>query len=181
MPKEDNMPEVPEDAEYREIRMRLLQEQQEKRKKEELAQKERDQQWLQEIIAKAEREDKERKEREEQQLLQKKQLQKEREKRQEEWRFQQEKEQKEREEKWAQEILSHNNEWGSATCQMVLDRKIKLGMTVEMVTLALGTPTTVDEKIITEKDKSFRWIYGIPRQGATYLWFKNGQVTKIKQ
>lgn len=191
------MPKVPTDAE---IRMRLEGGWQQRLEREKLERKERDQRWLQEITMKAEKDDKERMKREEERLLQQKKKLKGREKRQ-----------REIEEKRVQETLSHAGEWGDEMCQWVvehkiepnrettieimsklpqwgkdickplLEQKINIGMTVEMVTLALGVPTIVDEKVVTAKGEKFRWVYGIPRQGAIYIWFKNGTVTKIKQ
>jgi hypothetical protein len=80
-----------------------------------------------------------------------------------------------------QEILSYSGEWGDDTCQKVVEKKISLGMTSEMVKLAVGEPTSIDNKVITERDENFRWVYGTPRYGATYVWFRDGKVTKIKQ
>lgn len=78
-------------------------------------------------------------------------------------------------------IMNKYQEWGKETCQKILQSKFSIGDTDEMVSLALGKPSSIDEQTITEKDVKFRWIYGTPRQGATYIWFKNGKVTKIKQ
>jgi len=54
------------------------------------------------------------------------------------------------------------------------------GCTDEMVSYSLGKPTTIDNREVTAKCVKFRWIYGVPRQGASYIWFKDGKVTKIK-
>ena len=78
-------------------------------------------------------------------------------------------------------IMNKIQEWGQETCQLLLERRITIGMTVEMVLLAVGSPTNIDNKIVTTKDEKYRYVYGIPRQGATYIWFKNGKVTKFKQ
>lgn len=78
-------------------------------------------------------------------------------------------------------IMSKFQPWGPETCQKLLQKTIAIGHTDEMVRLALGNPTSMDDHTITEKDEKIRWIYGVPRQGAVYIWFKNGKVTKIKQ
>lgn len=79
------------------------------------------------------------------------------------------------------EILNNLQDWGKETCQDLLKRRISIGMTSEMVALAVGDPTSIDDRVVSEKEEKYRWIYGTPRQGATYIWFKNGIVTKIKQ
>jgi hypothetical protein len=71
--------------------------------------------------------------------------------------------------------------WGKDTCQRLLLKRIAIGGVAIMVILAFGRPTSIDEKVATAKDSKYRWIYGTPRQGATYVWFKNDRVTKIKQ
>lgn len=118
---------------------------------------------------------------------------------------------KEAEEKRVEEILTHRTEWGEEmcqwliekginitqervvgimkqidtfrveTCRNLIERKILLGMTDEMVRLSLGEPTSIDNKEVYAQGEKFRWIYGIPRMGATYISFKDGIVTNIKQ
>lgn len=78
-------------------------------------------------------------------------------------------------------IMSKFQEWGENTCMELLNKRIAIDMTVEMITLSLGEPNNIDNKEVTAKDEKYRYIYGVPRQGATYVWFKNGRVTKIKQ
>lgn len=79
------------------------------------------------------------------------------------------------------EIMNKYQEWGQELCQRLLLKRIGIRDTREMVRLALGAPTRVDEQLITEKGGRFRWIYGKPKQRPTYIWFKNGYVTRIKQ
>ena len=79
------------------------------------------------------------------------------------------------------EIMSNFRDWGQDTCQKLIRRSIDIDMTVEMVKLAIGKPYEIDNKVKTAKDEKYRFIYGIPRQGATYIWFKNDKVVKIKQ
>lgn len=77
-------------------------------------------------------------------------------------------------------IMNKLQEWGQETTQYLLMQRIGIDMTVEMVTLSLGKPSDIDNRVVTTKDEKFRYIYGIPRKGAAYIWFKNGKVTKIK-
>ena len=77
-------------------------------------------------------------------------------------------------------IMQQIDEWGIEMCQNLIQRRIGLGMTDKMVRLSLGEPTNVDNREINDKTEKFRWIYGIPRKGAAYIWFKDGVVTKIK-
>lgn len=72
-------------------------------------------------------------------------------------------------------------EWGEETVIELINHKIGIGFTNEMVRLTLGEPTSVDMQEITEKHEKYRWIYGIQRQGAVYIWFKDHKITKIKQ
>lgn len=78
-------------------------------------------------------------------------------------------------------IMSHLDEWGEETCLNLLRNQLGVGMTSEMVRLSLGKPTTVDNKDVTETVKKYRWIYGVPRHGAAYIWFQDDRVTRIKQ
>jgi hypothetical protein len=79
------------------------------------------------------------------------------------------------------EIMNRYQDWGNELCQRLLRKRIGIRDTREMVKLALGAPTRVDEQLITERGGRFRWVYGKPKQRPTYIWFKNGYVTKIKQ
>lgn len=78
-------------------------------------------------------------------------------------------------------VMAHQSEWGDVTCQTILERDIDLGMTEEMVRLAWGEPTTTEMKEVTVKGSKTRWIYGVPRKGARYIWFTNGEVSRIRQ
>ena len=77
-------------------------------------------------------------------------------------------------------IMEQIGDWGIETCQDLIQKKIGLGMTDKMVRLSLGEPTDIDNREISEKGEKFRWIYGIPRRGAAYIWFKDGVVIKIR-
>ena len=78
-------------------------------------------------------------------------------------------------------ILNHVERWGTNTVKALINKQITVGFTDNMVRLGLGKPTSIDNEEITEKWHKCRYIYGVPRQGATYIWFKDGKVTKIKQ
>lgn len=77
-------------------------------------------------------------------------------------------------------IWQHESEWGADICRMVDARKLDTGMTQEMVRLAWGYPTTVDEQEKTARSSRERWVYGQPRRGANYVWFVNGRISKVK-
>lgn len=78
-------------------------------------------------------------------------------------------------------ILSHLNEWGEDICNTLIAKKIRPEMTEEMVLLSWGRPGKIENKEITAKYTKTRWIYGTPRKDASYVWFKNGEIWKIKQ
>lgn len=77
-------------------------------------------------------------------------------------------------------IRTREGEWGKDVCESLIARQIQLEMTQEMVQLAWGRPSSIDEKEVTQKNTKERWIYGQPRRGANYVWFTNGKVSKIK-
>jgi hypothetical protein len=78
------------------------------------------------------------------------------------------------------EIMNNFATLGQDTCQRLLQKIIAIGDSSTAVMLALGEPTSVDEQLVTEKEIRSRWVYGVPRKGAKYVWFKNGKVIKIK-
>ncbi len=78
-------------------------------------------------------------------------------------------------------IMNHHRDWGQDNCQRLLQQRIEPGMTDQMILAAYGNPPVIDEKESTAKDQRYRYVYGRPRRDATYIWFKNGVVTKIKQ
>jgi len=82
--------------------------------------------------------------------------------------------------KRVERILARIDVWGEEACQDLIQKRIGLGMTDDMVSLALGKPTTIDQREVSERGEKFRWIYGVPRKGAVYVWFKDSKVTKIK-
>ena len=84
-------------------------------------------------------------------------------------------------EKRVKNIMSRLGEFGPAICQDLIKRIIATDMTAEMVRLSLGEPTTIDNREATPKSEKYRWVYGVPRQGAAYIWFKDDKVVRIKQ
>jgi hypothetical protein len=77
-------------------------------------------------------------------------------------------------------INRRREEWGHKICDMLIDKKIAIDMNEQMVRLSWGDPATIETKEILQSGVKTRWIYGVPRRGAKYIWFKNGIVTKIK-
>jgi hypothetical protein len=79
-------------------------------------------------------------------------------------------------------IRSHSSQWGADVCERLVARRIETGMTKEMVSLSLGTPSDLDEReVLQDGTRKERWIYGRKRHGAAYIWFKGDQVVKLKQ
>jgi len=78
-------------------------------------------------------------------------------------------------------IMNRYSDWGRENCQRLLQERIEPGMTDQMVIAAYGNPPIVDEKESTAKDQRYRFVYGRPRRDATYIWFKNELVIRIKQ
>jgi hypothetical protein len=78
-------------------------------------------------------------------------------------------------------IMNRYPDWGRDNCQRLLQQRIEPGMTDQMIIAAYGNPPVIDERETTAKDERYRYVYGRPRRGATYIWFKNSVVTKIKQ
>jgi hypothetical protein len=78
-------------------------------------------------------------------------------------------------------IMNRYRDWGQDNCQRLLQQRIEPGMTDQMVVAAYGNPPVIDERESTARDERYRYVYGRPRRDATYIWFKNGVVTKIKQ
>ena len=78
-------------------------------------------------------------------------------------------------------IMNQYREWGADNCQRLLQQRVEAGMSDEMVRAAYGNPPVIDERESTARDERYRYVYGRPRRDATYVWFKNGVVTKIKQ
>lgn len=71
--------------------------------------------------------------------------------------------------------------WGDEICDLITAKKVEIGMSKEMVLLAWGKPHKVDNTEITERFEKTRWVYGQPRVNASYVTFKDGIVTSIKQ
>jgi len=79
-----------------------------------------------------------------------------------------------------EKINAHRSEWGDGVCQNLIDKNLLLEMTQDMVRLAWGGPSSVDSQETTKAHVKERWIYGQARQGASYVWFTDGKITKIK-
>ena len=84
-----------------------------------------------------------------------------------------------------EEILSKSDEWGAENCQALLDGQARIGMTPEMILLAFGPPSGIDQRSTTEKYHQERWVYGISDKGAgaNYLTIRGseGEVVKVEQ
>ena len=77
-------------------------------------------------------------------------------------------------------IKSYLGEWGVDICKAVYMRKVMLDMNQDMVLMSWGKPIEIDQKSINSKSVKERWVYGIKRKNASYVYFSNGKVTKIQ-
>ena len=78
-------------------------------------------------------------------------------------------------------IEEHQLEWGDYFTQVVTEKSLVPDMTPIMVQLSWGRPNAIDQQQITKTGiNKERWVYGIPRRGARYIFFTNGKVTKIQ-
>ena len=77
--------------------------------------------------------------------------------------------------------IAEEQGWTQEQRENVILRQIQPDMTENMVLLAWGPPTTRDNQEITKSGlNKERWVYGIPRQGASYVSFTDGKVARIK-
>jgi hypothetical protein len=63
------------------------------------------------------------------------------------------------------------------------NREVSIGMPPELVKLAWGEPTKIDNREVTKNGLvKQRWVYGIAKAGkpARYVFFKNEEVEKIQ-
>jgi hypothetical protein len=65
--------------------------------------------------------------------------------------------------------------WGRANVDAVLEGKIHIGMTAEMVRLAWGDPRSVN-RTVTSAGTHEQWVYG----SGYYVYFNGGLVTAIQ-
>lgn len=79
-----------------------------------------------------------------------------------------------------QKIYACEDNWGTEVCRTLVNREIKVGMTQDMVRLAVGPPQNIDQRESTDKYQQERWVYGVPRSrpGANYITFRDGKVSK---
>lgn len=74
-----------------------------------------------------------------------------------------------------QKIRQHEPEWGKDLCDTLVERKISVGMTKEMILLALGRPSAVDQKEVTAKGLTReRWVYGALEKARVIFISKMG-------
>lgn len=78
-------------------------------------------------------------------------------------------------------IEQMRGEWGDELCERLINKKVTLDMNQRMVASSWGKPDEVDQKTVSKTgiDRE-RWVYGEPRKGAQYVYFKNGLVDKIQ-
>ena len=77
-------------------------------------------------------------------------------------------------------ILEYWDDWGAEICTSLVNKQVGIDMTQKMVVLAWGQPSYADQREVTKKGEKIRWVYGKPRRDASYVWFTDNKVTKIK-
>lgn len=78
-------------------------------------------------------------------------------------------------------IEEHQLEWGDYFTQVVTEKSLVPDMTPIMVQLSWARPNAIYQQQITKTGiNKERWVYGIPRRGARYIYFTNGKVSKIQ-
>jgi len=75
------------------------------------------------------------------------------------------------------EVIRKNHpSWTIEDCELITDKKIRLGMTDEMVRLSWGRPSDINRSVgvwgVHEQ-----WIYRIGEYTRNYLYFRNGILT----
>jgi hypothetical protein len=77
-------------------------------------------------------------------------------------------------------ILAHTGQWSDDEISLLLQKRLRPGMTRDMCTLGWGKPNVIQNKELTKKGQKTRWVYGQPRKGARYLSFTDDELTKIE-
>ncbi len=78
----------------------------------------------------------------------------------------------------AKQINENIVEWGEEVCRAVVNREIQPDMPKEMVLLAWGHPTLIENQEVIKDLFTERWVYKASSK-SFYVWFTNGKVNKI--
>lgn len=78
-------------------------------------------------------------------------------------------------------IDTRRGDWDDNICDALIQRRLAVGMSFDMVRLSQGDPPDIDQQETTAKSHKERWVYGVRRKNATYISFKDGVVTAIKR
>lgn len=78
---------------------------------------------------------------------------------------------------YRQEIINRHPEWPEEIKQLILKRKVRIGMTKEQARASWGEPYKVN-KTITRYGVHEQWVYGI--YGYAFLYFENDILTSIQ-
>lgn len=73
-----------------------------------------------------------------------------------------------------QQIKHQHAAWSNAMCNVVAEKKIRVGMTTEQARASWGEPERINETV-TANNRREQWIYG--RQ---YIYFNNGILTSYQ-
>lgn len=80
-----------------------------------------------------------------------------------------------REVKLAEYLKQHPNT-DSDLKQVIMEGKVRVGITKEQVLISWGVPDDI-HRTVTGFGSSEQWIYGNPLYGAKYLYFDNDKLT----
>lgn len=70
----------------------------------------------------------------------------------------------------------HEGGWSPDDCRTIVDGKIRVGMTREMVRAAWGSPEHVNTTVY-KSGVHEQWVYG----SGQYVYFENGEMTSLQQ
>ena len=82
---------------------------------------------------------------------------------------------KKREKERIDKINSHKGEWSDEIIRVLLEKKVRIGMTSEMCRLGWGKPNKINRTTTTYCVRE-QWVYG----NGNYLYFEDGVLTAIQ-
>lgn len=77
--------------------------------------------------------------------------------------------------------IAEEKGWSPAAYDHVLRGRINAGMNQEMVLLAWGGPSAIDNRRTGPGGAPVeRWVYHFPDGAVQYIWFANGRVVEVR-
>jgi len=78
--------------------------------------------------------------------------------------------------------IAERDQWTEAAFDVVLEGRIDVGMTQDMVLLAWGGPAVVDSRQTDPRGRSVeRWVYRNLDGATWHVWFVEGRVFRVQQ